>query len=50
MNNQKGEVVIAVMVVLMVGMMLIGRLGTGHGCHGENHGDSVKHEHSEKEK
>ena len=30
MNNQKGVVVIAVMVVLMVGMMIFGHLGMGH--------------------
>jgi ABC-type nickel/cobalt efflux system permease component RcnA len=50
MNNQKGEVVTGVMVVIMVGMMLFGMIFM-HGGHGDRHDhDSTEHkqEHSDK--
>jgi len=50
MNNQKGEVVIAVMVLLMVGMMIFGHLGMEHGCHGGNHGNQMKHDQAENDR
>ena len=36
MNNQKGEVVTGVMVVIMVGMMIFGMFSM-HGGHGDRH-------------
>lgn len=57
MKNQKGEVVIAVMVVLMVGVMIFGHWGMGHGDHGGHHAghmghhmDENDHRHSEKDR
>jgi hypothetical protein len=44
MKNQKGEVVIGVLVVLMVGMMILGHgLGRGHGDRGGHHGSHMGH-------
>lgn len=52
MNNQKGEVVTGVMVVVMVGMMIFGMLFMhgGHRDHGARNGhtkDEQKKEHAE---
>jgi len=49
MNNQRGEVVIGVMVVVMLGMMLFGHFFM-HGDHGDRHdNENVDHkqEHTE---
>ena len=49
MNNQKGEVVTGILVVIMVGMMLFGMVFM-HGGHGDRHDhENVEHsqEHTE---
>jgi hypothetical protein len=51
MRNQKGEVVTALMVVMMVGMMIFGMsfMHSGHKDHGDSHDhgkDEQKHEHA----
>lgn len=44
MNNQRGEVVTIVMVVMMVGMMVFG-MASMRGGHGDSHDKgNVKHE------
>jgi len=50
MNNQRGEIVTGVMVVMMVGMMIFGMVFM-HGGHGDRHDHNSaeqKQEHSEK--
>jgi hypothetical protein len=49
MKNEKGEVVIGVMAVLMVVMMVFGHMGMGHRDHGGGHGHHMVHEHSGKQ-
>ena len=49
MNNQKGEVVIAVMIVMMVGMMIFGHGLMRFGDHEDHHGRHMMesgHDHS----
>lgn len=51
MKNQKGEVVTAVMVVMMVGMMIFGMsfMHGGHKGHGDGHDhdkNEQKHDHA----
>jgi hypothetical protein len=50
MNNQRGEIVTGVMVLVMVGMMIFGMIFM-HGGHGDRHDHkNVEHnqEHAEK--
>ncbi|MCK9418630.1 MAG: hypothetical protein M0R70_04525 [Nitrospirae bacterium] len=47
MNNQKGEVVTGVMVVIMLGMMFFGHFFMGSG-HGDRH-DQENVEHSQED-
>jgi len=47
MNNQRGEVVTGVMVVIMVGMMLFGMVFM-HGGHGDHKDVEHKQDHADK--
>ncbi len=47
MNNQRGEIVTGVMVVMMAGMMIFGMIFM-HGAHGDHQVVEQKREHVDK--